>query len=125
MIVTIFYDNSRLVVYLSESTCNQTNDSMFEIRRIIEDHGFTRIDILESFLKMDLSSSFSSFIQVFELSEKLIRSSFPSEEPTECCQGSIHTTGCIDPRSDLETDYIGISLDLLSTFEKIPESNRF
>jgi hypothetical protein len=59
---------------------------------------------------------------VLEFSEKLISASFACEEPAECGEWSIHTTGCIDPRSDLESDDICIALDLLPPVEEFSES---
>lgn len=125
MIVSIFYHYSRLVVHLCESTSNESNDPVLEIRCIIKKYRLTRINILKCFLKMGFGGSFSCFIQVFEFTKKFIRSSFSSKEPTKSSEWCIHTTCCIDPRSNLESDDICISFDLLSSFEKIPESNRF
>lgn len=74
---------------------------------------------------MSFSGSFSSFIQVFKFTKKFISSSFSSQEPTKSGEWCIHTASSIDSRSNLKSDDISVSLNLLSSFEKIPESNRF
>lgn len=125
MIMSIFYNYSWLVIHFCESSGHKTNDSMLEIRCIVKKYWLTGINIFECFLKMDFGSSFASFIQVFEFTKKFIGSSFSSKEPTKGGKWCIHTTRCIDSRSNLESDDICISFDLLSSFEKIPESNRF
>ncbi len=72
---------------------------------------------------MGFCGSFASLIEVFEFSEKLVCSSFSGQEPTECCEWSIHTTCCIDTGSDLESDDICISLNLITSLEKVSEAN--
>ncbi len=125
MIMPIFDNNSGLVIHFRKATSNKSDDPMFEIRCVIEEHRFTGINIFESFLKMCFCSSLASLIEMFEFREEFISSSFSGQEPSECCEWRIHTTCCIDARANLETYDISISLDLFASFEKIPESNRF
>jgi hypothetical protein len=123
--MSIFDNNSWFVVHFRKATSNKSDDPMFEIRCIIEEYGFTRIHIFESFLKMCFCSSLASFIEMFEFREEFISSTFSGQEPSECREWRIHTTCCIDTRTNLETYDISISLDLFASFEKVPESNRF
>ncbi len=76
MIMSIFYHNGWFIVDFCETTCYKSNNSMFEIRCIIEQYWFTRIDIFESFLKMCFCSSFANFIKVFKFTKEFIGSSF-------------------------------------------------
>ncbi len=46
MIMPILEDDGRLVVYLCELACYESDNPMFEIVRIIDQDRLTRIDIL-------------------------------------------------------------------------------
>ena len=66
VVVSVFDHNSRLVIDLGEASSDESDDAVFEIRRVIEEYRFARIDMLEGFLKMGFCRSLASLIQVLE-----------------------------------------------------------
>ena len=109
--MSIFHHDTRFVVELCETARDESDDPMIEIRRIKKQYRSSSIDILDGSLVLRLGRSFPRLVQVLEFSEKLISSSLARKEPAECCEWCIHTSGCIDPGSDLESDDISVAID--------------
>ena len=108
--MSIFHHDTRLIIELSETTSDESDDPMIEIRRIKKQYRPSSIDTRKSSLVLRLGGSLPRFIQVFEFTEELISSPFSGEEPAECSERCIHATCRVDPRPDLESYDIRISL---------------
>ena len=109
--MSIFHHDTRLIIELSETTSDESDDPMIEIRRIKKQYRSSRIDICESSLVLGLGRSFPRLIEMFEFAEELVSPSLARKEPAKCGEWCIHTSGCIDPGSDLESDDISVAID--------------
>lgn len=101
-----------------QSTGDETDDTMLDIRRIIEEDSFVAIHHFERMLDEMFGRGFPFAIEILELCENRIELVFSCEQKRESLVGAIHATCRVDTRSDMESDDIRVHI-LVFSFDEL------
>lgn len=122
--IAVLQDDRWFPEHLCELSCDESEDTVFEFVRIIDEYRIISIKGGKSLLEIRLCDSSSQGIQVFECFKEFISAIISGEKPLECYEWAVHPSSSIDPRSDLESDNVSISSDAFLTREISSESTR-
>ena len=104
-----------------ESSCDESDNSMFDVGGIVEKNSFVLVDHFECMFDEMFSRCFSLTIQIFEFRENRIEFIFSSKQKGKSFIRTIHSTCSINSWSHMESDNIRIHI-LVFPFDKFAES---
>lgn len=109
--------DSGLAKRFRESSCDEPDDSMFDIGGVVEKNSSISIDYLESVLDEVFCCGFSFAIEVFEFLENRVEFVFSCKQKRKCFVWTIHASGSIDSWPYMESDDIRIHFAIFPFYE--------